>query len=89
MCTIKNFPYQIDHTIHWSRDLFAGLFTTSAEEVNSYISNPAYIQELMKQPSRLQTLEVLHDCLVVHRCVAASWPVSCRLFISACLCACA
>jgi ubiquitin-activating enzyme E1 len=27
MCTIKNFPYMIEHTIQWARNLFEGMFT--------------------------------------------------------------
>lgn len=27
LCTLKNFPYQIEHTIQWARDYFEGTFT--------------------------------------------------------------
>jgi len=27
LCTLKNFPYQIEHTIQWARDYFEGVFT--------------------------------------------------------------
>ena len=38
MCTLKNFPNAIEHTIQWSRDRFEGLFKQSAEDVNAYLS---------------------------------------------------
>jgi len=25
LCTLKNFPHQIEHTIQWARDYFAGI----------------------------------------------------------------
>ena len=27
ICTLKNFPNQIEHTLQWARDLFEGTFT--------------------------------------------------------------
>ncbi|KAJ1746074.1 E1 ubiquitin-activating protein, partial [Coemansia sp. RSA 1752] len=35
ICTLKNFPHAIEHTIQWARDLFEGLFTQPAESVNA------------------------------------------------------
>ena len=40
VCTLKNFPNQIEHTIQWSRDCFEGLFRQGAEDVNAYLSQP-------------------------------------------------
>eukprot|EP00698_Gefionella_okellyi_P001178 TRINITY_DN11094_c0_g1_i2.p1 TRINITY_DN11094_c0_g1~~TRINITY_DN11094_c0_g1_i2.p1 ORF type:complete len:1012 (-),score=278.08 TRINITY_DN11094_c0_g1_i2:4384-7419(-) len=67
MCTIKNFPFQIDHTIHWSRDLLAGLFSTSIDDVLSYITNPSFLPDVLKQPHRSVTIEALHDNLVLRQ----------------------
>lgn len=39
ICTLKNFPNEIQHTIQWARDLFEGLFTTPAETANQFISD--------------------------------------------------
>jgi len=38
VCTLKNFPNQIEHTLQWARDYFEGVFKQSAEDVNSYLS---------------------------------------------------
>jgi len=58
VCTLKNFPNAIEHTIQWSRDRFEGLFKQSAEDVNSYLSQPDYLTSLGRQPGvRKPTLE--------------------------------
>ena len=36
MCTLKNFPYEISHTIQWGRDVFDGLFSRRPTQVNDY-----------------------------------------------------
>jgi ubiquitin-activating enzyme E1 len=37
VCTLKNFPYEISHTIQWGRDLFDGLFSRRPSQVNEHI----------------------------------------------------
>ena len=36
VCTLKNFPYSISHTIQWGRDLFDGLFVRRPKQGNQY-----------------------------------------------------
>lgn len=36
VCTLKNFPYSISHTIQWGRDLFDGLFARRPKQANQY-----------------------------------------------------
>jgi ubiquitin-activating enzyme E1 len=36
VCTLKNFPYMISHTIQWGRDLFDGLFVRRPKQANQY-----------------------------------------------------
>jgi ubiquitin-activating enzyme E1 len=70
ICTLKNFPYQIEHTLQWARDNFEGEFRTSADEANSYISRrQAYIDELRRQGpgTMLSTLENVYRCLIKDR----------------------
>lgn len=70
ICTLKNFPYQIEHTLQWARDYFEGEFRTAAEEANSYIiRGQQYVDDLRKQgPSTMvSTLETVHSCLVADR----------------------
>jgi ubiquitin-activating enzyme E1 len=68
VCTLKNFPNQIQHTLQWARDYFEGIFKQSAEEVNSYLSHTpeAYLESL--QPNtKLETLKMLQRTLVNDR----------------------
>jgi len=34
VCTLKNFPYEISHTIQWARDIFDGLFNRRPTQAN-------------------------------------------------------
>ncbi|KAG4305454.1 hypothetical protein PORY_001010 [Pneumocystis oryctolagi] len=68
ICTIKNFPNQIEHTIAWSRNLFEGYFKYPAENVNLYLSQPNFIQELLKQnENQKEILEIIHSYLVTSK----------------------
>ncbi|KAL7751063.1 E1 ubiquitin-activating protein [Sorochytrium milnesiophthora] len=70
ICTLKNFPNQIEHTIQWARDLFEGLFRQPAENVNMYLSQPNFIDTLMKQTgNQKETLEGVKEQLVTHRAI--------------------
>jgi ubiquitin-activating enzyme E1 len=53
VCTLKNFPYQIEHTIQFSRDQFEGLFAKSAVYTSQYLNDPEKVREL--QPGDLIT----------------------------------
>jgi ubiquitin-activating enzyme E1 len=48
MCTLKNFPYLIDHTIQWGRNLFEGLFTTAPANFMRFKKNPESATTLSK-----------------------------------------
>lgn len=70
ICTLKNFPYQIEHTLQWARDYFEGEFRTSAEEANAFLSRGQdFIDELRRQGpgAMLATLEMVHSCLISAR----------------------
>eukprot|EP00960_Hanusia_phi_P025110 738341-Hanusia_phi.AAC.4 len=68
ICTLKNFPNAIEHTIQWARDEFEGLFKQAAEDANAYLSDTEYVSKLKKQPGTgLSTLEILRDNLVAKK----------------------
>lgn len=46
VCTIKNFPNKIEHTIHWARDEFEALFNNYPSCWNRYINNTSSIENL-------------------------------------------
>ncbi len=47
VCTIKNFPNAIEHTIQWAREMFDGLFIDGPMQVVTYLENP---REVMYGP---------------------------------------
>jgi len=71
VCTLKNFPNQIQHTLQWARDWFEGAFKQSAEEVNAYLSTPPnqYLEGL-QQNSKVDTLRLIRKTLVDERPVS-------------------
>lgn len=61
MCTIKNFPYQIEHCIQWGRNLFEGIFTKAPQNFLQYKNNPDKIKKMT--PTELK--EVIDDIVLV------------------------
>ncbi|GJE84100.1 ubiquitin activating enzyme [Phanerochaete sordida] len=47
-CTVKNFPNAIQHTIEWARQEFDNLFVKPAQSVNSYLSEPNFLENNLK-----------------------------------------
>ncbi|CAB9502135.1 Ubiquitin-activating enzyme E1 1 [Seminavis robusta] len=71
VCTLKNFPNMIQHTLQWGRDWFEGAFRQSAEEVNAYLStNPTQYLEGLQQNSKVETLSLIRKTLVDERPVS-------------------
>lgn len=70
ICTLKNFPYQIEHTLQWARDYFEGAFRTTAEEANRFLDGGKdYLDEVRVQGSgaMLSCLEGIHKYVVSGR----------------------
>lgn len=44
-CTIKNFPYKIEHTVHWAKEKFEQ-FTGPPMNVKRFIDNPEIINDM-------------------------------------------
>ena len=53
LCTLKNFPYSISHTIQWSKDLFDGYFERRPKQANDLASEFSS-QSLEKFLSKLE-----------------------------------
>ena len=43
VCTIKSFPYEINHTIEWARELFNTLFEQGPKDVLLYANSPTEV----------------------------------------------
>ncbi|XP_059588518.1 ubiquitin-like modifier-activating enzyme 1 [Alligator mississippiensis] len=69
ICTLKNFPNAIEHTLQWARDEFEGLFKQPAENVNQYITDPKFLERTLRLPGTqpLEVLEAVHRSLVSER----------------------
>lgn len=68
VCTLKNFPNQIQHTLQWARDYFEGVFKQSAEDVNSYLSKENFQEELKaQQNTKIDTARSIRKTLVDER----------------------
>ncbi|KAG6455670.1 hypothetical protein O3G_MSEX009330 [Manduca sexta] len=50
ICTLKNFPNAIEHTLQWARDEFEGLFRQAAEHAAHYLQDPHFLERCMKLP---------------------------------------
>ncbi|EGY13740.1 hypothetical protein VD0002_g7029 [Verticillium dahliae] len=69
MCTVRSFPNKIDHTIAWAKEyMFENLFIASPSTVNLYLTQPGYIDSMLKQGgNQKMTLETLRDYLTTDR----------------------
>lgn len=66
VCTLKNFPNQIEHTIQWAREQFDELFEKPAVNVNQYLSQSDYLSSLASagESSYKQQVEQIKEYLV-------------------------
>lgn len=69
MCTLRNFPNQIEHCIEWARDKFGSKFTNEANDLINYLDNPAgFIKDLKAnntstvQRMTLESIQQLLEC---------------------------
>ncbi|KAI7899270.1 ubiquitin-activating emzyme E1 [Cokeromyces recurvatus] len=68
ICTLKNFPNAIEHTIQWARDLFEGYFKQPADNVNLYLTQPSFIEATLKQGGTSKdTIETVNNMLTTDR----------------------
>jgi len=66
ICTLKNFPNQIEHTLQWARDQFEGTFTQEPLSASQYLVEADFVEKTRKlqgsQP--VETLEVVKRLLL-------------------------
>ncbi|WFC99050.1 E1 ubiquitin-activating enzyme [Malassezia yamatoensis] len=68
VCTLKNFPNQIEHTIQWAREQFDELFLKPAENVNLYLTQPDFLTNLgSSDAGAKQQVEQVKEYLVESR----------------------
>jgi len=60
MCTLRNFPNQIEHCIEWGRDKFNELFVDTPGDLISFLDNPKlFIAQLKSNSTTSGTLTTL------------------------------
>ncbi|KAM9813902.1 ubiquitin-like modifier-activating enzyme 1 [Neosynchiropus ocellatus] len=69
LCTLKNFPNRIEHTLQWARDQFEGLFKRTPESVNLFVRD---LPGFMKRISDLGDSEALEILDGVRRSVSGA-----------------
>ncbi|KAL6112008.1 uncharacterized protein ACO6RY_08859 [Pungitius sinensis] len=47
LCTLKNFPHRIEHTLQWARDQFEGLFKHTPENVNLFLRDEGFVERTL------------------------------------------
>jgi len=69
ICTLKNFPNAIEHTLQWARDMFEGEFRQAAENAAHYLVDPRFMERALKLPGSqpIETLDSVKRALVDHR----------------------
>ncbi|KAL4706057.1 hypothetical protein ACJJTC_001655, partial [Scirpophaga incertulas] len=58
ICTLKNFPNSVEHTLQWARDEFEGLFRAAAEHAARYLAEPTFLERALRLPGT-QPLDAL------------------------------
>ena len=64
MCTLKSFPYLIEHTLQWARDWFEGAFKQAAESANAYVADKQQFLASLDASTKLPRLTQVLSCLV-------------------------
>ena len=68
-CTIKKFPFKIEHCIQWSKDIFYSLFQENIKIYNSFIlDEEEFIKYLSKEPNdvindKFKIIDVISEIL--------------------------
>ncbi|PVD24234.1 hypothetical protein C0Q70_14704 [Pomacea canaliculata] len=58
ICTLKNFPNAIEHTLQWAREEFEEKFVQPSANAVQYLNDPKFIERTLKQQGS-QPVEVL------------------------------
>ncbi|CAK8690473.1 unnamed protein product [Clavelina lepadiformis] len=69
ICTLKNFPNAIEHTLQWAREEFEGLFNNPAETVLQYFNDPKFMDKTLRLSGSepVSKLQEVYECLVKHK----------------------
>jgi ubiquitin-activating enzyme E1 len=72
ICTLKNFPNAIEHTLQWARDSFEGLFSQPAQNANQFLGDSKFVERTLKQ----QGVQPIETLLSVKKALVSERPES-------------
>jgi ubiquitin-activating enzyme E1 len=69
ICTLKNFPNAIEHTLQWARDMFEGVFKQSGENAAQFLNDTRFIERTLRLPGSqpIEILESVYKSLIEER----------------------
>lgn len=65
ICTLKNFPNAIEHTLQWARDEFEGLFRQSPDYTAQFLADPKQFFEKLNKTS--EAVDAIRKLLIETR----------------------
>jgi len=66
MCTLRNFPNQIEHCIEWGRSAFNDLFVDKAAQAAEYLDKPVfYLANLRQNHTTAGQIEEMNKILTI------------------------
>lgn len=60
LCTLKNFPHRIEHTLQWARDQFEGLFKQIPENVMMYLRDDNFMNRTLGR-GEVEALQIFSE----------------------------
>lgn len=60
LCTLKNFPHRIEHTLQWARDQFEGIFKHIPENVMMYLRDENFINQTLGR-GEVEALQIFSE----------------------------
>ena len=85
MCTLKSFPFMVEHCIEWAREKFGVTFTKALEETIKFIEDPADFMKEMKNTRENQiesVVETSYKVMILKKDFAACMQVAREMFDS-------
>lgn len=52
LCTLKNFPYQIEHTIQWAREYFEGIIAQPSQDLKKFYEDKKHFLDSVVKENR-------------------------------------
>ncbi|XP_072308563.1 ubiquitin-like modifier-activating enzyme 1 isoform X2 [Eucyclogobius newberryi] len=60
LCTLKNFPHRIEHTLQWARDQFEGIFKHTPENVMMYLRDEDFVNGTLGR-GEVEALQIFEE----------------------------